>query len=252
MKWVIALGILLPIQDEIEGWIQRLGDDLVEVRDEAARQLTAKGRPGIPLVRKILERSSGPGRLAAEQVLKDIDRADAAAVLKDAGHGGLDKLVEVRDEEYARVCPTRPVWVLPTGPTKSGENVQRAVVVGDLEDAKGPARLIRKPEDIVGVVLRKAEDREEAIAAGRAALFVLRATQPKAHTDALIPGPELADTDENWRLPARWKVERRDDGWSLSGIRMFFDHDIQAVSIGFDKGGRLSSIKVEYTGQSCR
>ncbi len=76
MRSLPLLLALLVVQD-VDGWIAKLGDERIEVRDEAAAALRKAGAPALPKLRAALEK-------AAERELKARLQGLVATIERDA------------------------------------------------------------------------------------------------------------------------------------------------------------------------
>jgi len=217
-------------------------------RARAMEELVSRGREVLPLMRKVVARAEGEPLALAKRVIGDIDRDEAKLLLAKAGHENINDLKTVADEGLAKLFPNLSLHVLPTKAGEDGRGeAERAVVVNNLGD-KGGARLIAKPEDVVALLTSKAADEADVRALARAALFVLRATRPKAHTDTLVGRSNAPNDPDNWWDPAAYTIEKG-DGWKVSGVSMQFGHEWMSVELALDKDGKLAKIVATSTGR---
>lgn len=245
------LLILLALAQDADEYAQRLGDDSAEVRDKAARELLSQGRKAVPTLRKIAEKPEGEAQRQARSLLKDISEREVTALLKEKGHEHAGEQVEVRDEGLTAVLPHGRVYILRTkGACGACGSFERTVIVNDLTDEKGKPALIRTGKDIVPLFPEAAKGEEGVRKTARAALFVLRATQPKAHTNDLIGKSNASNDPDNWWKSKDYKVTETKEGWTVTGLRIQFNHDFYEVTISFDKEGRLGKIEPKATGMS--
>jgi hypothetical protein len=113
---MISLLLAIALQDEAADVLRKLSDDSAEVRANAADALVERGRKGIPLVRRILEKAEGDVKAVARKCLERIDRAEVRALLEKAGHKDLDRLVPGSDDVLAKLLPDVRLHLLPTTP----------------------------------------------------------------------------------------------------------------------------------------
>jgi hypothetical protein len=238
---------VLAIQDDAASWLDRLGSDVLEVRSKAAEELVARGRKGLDFVRSIVKKADGEARRQAEWVVAEVPRREVAALLKKEGHADKDP-VEVKDDEFSKVRPGSAVFVVPTkkGCAACG-NRERVVVVNDLSDPSGAPVLVKDAADVVGLFAEASQDEARVRAVARAAMFVVRATRPKAHTDELVPRAEAGNDSDNWWKPESWKVEKG-EGWTVAGVVLQFDHAWYRATLRFTGEGKLKEIATEPTG----
>jgi hypothetical protein len=245
----ILLALALLQDDDVDEIIRRLSARSIGGRQRAMDDLVSRGREVIPLMRKVVAKAEGEPLALAKRVIGEIDRDEAKLVLAKAGHENINDLKTVADEGLAKRFPNLSLHVLPTKAGEDGRGeAERAVVVNDLAE-KGEARLIAKPEYVVALLASKAENEEDVRALARAALFVLRATKPKAHTDTLVGRSNAPNDPDNWWDAAAYKVEKG-DGWKVSGVSMQFGHEWMSIELALDKDGRLSKIVATSTGRS--
>ncbi len=110
----IALACLASPQEDVErivsGLVERLSDDRVDVREKAARELTALGPKALPAVRRRLETADVEARERLGAVVREIERLDRLRFFL----GGEDRVSLKADrwpvgkvlEELARQNPT--------------------------------------------------------------------------------------------------------------------------------------------------
>lgn len=250
---VIAMPLLLTflLFQDLDETLRRLGDESVETRKEAAAALVKQGRSAIPLLRKILAKAVGTAKLEAESALSQISTNEVKALLDGAKIKRLGDLQIVTDDGLAALLPSVVVYLQITS-RDDDDSGKRVIVVNDLADEKGRARLLAKETDIIPLFPMKAAKKEEAAAIARAALFLLRAMHPAAHSDRLIPGGSkgLKGEDVDWSLPDDYPLLQKEGAWRLDKVAMKLGHDYNHVAVSFDKEGRLTELKVTYTGVS--
>lgn len=247
LAWLAAIA--LQVEDTPEDVIRRLSARSISGRQHAMDDLVSRGREALPLMRKVVGKAEGEPLTLARRVIGEIDRDEAKLLLAKAGHQNINDLKTVGDEALAKLLPNLTVHVLPTRPGEDGKgSAERVVVVNDLGE-KGSPRAVAKPEDVVALVTAKATNEDDARAVARAALFILRATQPKAHADTLVARANAPNDSDNWWEPTAYKVAKG-DGWKVTGVVMQFGHEWMNVELAFDKGGKISKIATATTGRS--
>jgi hypothetical protein len=118
------------------------------------------------------------------------------------------------------------------------------VVVNDLTDDKGAARILAKPEDAVPLFPMAAKDEEGVREIARAYMFVMRTLQSQDHVSDLIPPPD----GEGWRKPAKYTVAKGEAGWKVAGLDILWDRAFYTFELEFDKDRKLRSAKAIDTG----
>src|SRR5262245_32514413 len=228
MMTALALLLALQYDDTPEDVIRRLSARSLAGKARAMEELVSRGRDALPLMRKVVEKADGEPLTLARRVIVDIDRDEAKVALAKAGHENLDDLKTIADEGLAKVHPLLSLHVLPTKPGVDGRGeAERVVVVNDLGE-KGAPRIVAKPEEIVDLVTSRPANEDDVRAAARAALVILRATQPKAHADQLVARANAPNDPDNWWDAAAYKVEKA-DGWRVSGVTMQFRHEWMSI-----------------------
>ncbi len=230
---------LLQSDDEV---IKRLSDESVDVRKEMSAALVKKGRASAVQLMRIAARETGQARAEAQSALAEISTNEVKALLDAEKIKGLGDLTTLKDEAVAKQLPSSTVYLLLTS-KDDDDSGQRVIVVNSLDDAKGAPKLLKKPADIVPLLTAKSGSKEEAAAVARAAVWLLRAMHPRAHSDELVPAIDWDKLD---------LVPLKGGGWKATKFPMKFGHDYQHVEIAFDDKGRLTGLAVTYTGESCK
>ncbi len=242
---LLLLALSLP-QDEVDDIIARFSADSLGAKERAVRELVSRGRPAVPVLHKVAAKASGEPQSLARRAILEIGKAEVAQFL-----GAEPRAVRtVADDEFAKLLPKLSVYVQLTEEGEDGKgSARRAVAVNDLSDEKGAPVRIAKPEDVVKL-MPAGKDEAGVRTVARAALFVLRATQPKAHTDPIVGQSNGGGDRDNWFEPEKYEVRKGADGWTVSGIFMQFSHEWMALTLAFDAGGRLAKIGVASTGEA--
>ena len=248
MLFLLALTLIAQDVDET---LKKLSDESVEVRKEMAAALVKQGRPAVPLLRAALAKAAGNAKLEVESALAQISSNEVKALLDGAKIKGLGELQIVTDDVLAKLLPTAVVYLLVTK-RDDDDSGERVIVVNDIADGKGAPRLLKKEADILPLFPMKGSKKEEIAVIARAALYLLRAMHPSAHSSNLIPGGGKGHDGKaaDWTIPADYPLAQKDGTWRVDNLAMKFGHDYNLVAVAFDKEGRLAEIKVDYTGVS--
>jgi hypothetical protein len=232
---------LLAVQSDDEV-VKKLSDESVDVRKEMSAALVKKGRASAAQLRRIADKEGGQAKAEAQAALAEISSNEVKALLESEKVKGIGDLQVLKDDAVAKQLPSATVYLLSTS-KDDDDSGRRVIVVNSLDDPKGAPVLLKKPGDIVPLLPAKAGSNEEAEAVVRAALYLLRATHPLAHSDELVPAiawDKLKVTPING------------GGWQVTKFPMKFGHDYQTVDVAFDESGRLTGIVATYTGESCK
>ncbi len=73
MRWILLALFLSPQQQELDRWVQQLGDDRFEMRQEASERLRAIGRPAREALRRASHSGDAEVRWRARELLRSIE-----------------------------------------------------------------------------------------------------------------------------------------------------------------------------------
>lgn len=227
---MITLLLFALLQDTPEDVLKALSDPSAVARAEAADKLQARGRSAIPLLREAEAKADGDGLVEVRKVIARIGEAEVIALLKSAGHDDVSDLKVYTDDVLSKRMPHGAVYLVPGQPgCKACGNVERMAVVNTLADV---AKLFPGP----------AKDLDDRRAVAAAAMFILRAMHPKAHTREVIPRDDEAFADPTL---ITWNDLRGTCGFKIG-------HAYYEAILDFTDAGALGTMTLKDTGRRCR
>ena len=228
-------------QDTVDDVIKAFSAESPVARGEAVDKVVARGRKAVPLLRDVIAKATGDAKGEATRAVARISEGEVRDLLKKEGHESLDAIKTVTHEVFAKAFPKATLYLLPGhAACKACGNVERIAVINDLE---GDAKILKKSADVAALFTDKSKDEAAMRATAAAALFVLRAMNPKAHTAEVLPVK-----GEAFASPETLKRRKGDaDAHVLTG-ELQVNHAFYNVDVTFAADGSLAGITLVDTG----